>query len=854
MEADIVRFLCVNGGAMEYDLLLELAIGFPDMDSSEFDSLLRNKELFFQTEIAGVKQVLAKTSLRLCKVTDCSGCKDLHLCKFYLQGECNRRQCRYGHDLNSDHNAEVLSDHQLEKFNRAEIRQLLLQNDTPHSLLPPICSKYNRGEGEYGQCEDKDECSRLHVCEGFMRHTCDADACGRSHDLFEPQPVRVLRERGVSTQQVGSMRSVYHHILLLRGRRQGDPGGGGAGAVAGGRGRARGRGGQGRGGRGRGGRGRGFSDRDADHGGTGGRGRGRGWNRGRGSQDMDQGGRGGRERGGRGRGFSDTDQDVEQGGTGGSRDGSCPPQPEVAEICLSFVKGFCKYENRCVRVHCKMPYLWQVRSGDTWSDLENNEDIERDYCNPDHITTFSLQGQPVQFNSMRCGDQEVRRLSTAPSVQKPDFILTTEWIWYWQNEHSIWTQYIPPMCSVSSCDLEKRYQADSKDVVLFTGGKPPHLQQYQLSFKDMEQRNVCYGTVRVVRRRPKFISAEGVQTAKTRRRGPTSSQPGRGVPGYWDRSAVPDTGYQRVTLLSSDRDYQKVQELFNKTLRGYDIISIERVQNKELWEDFQTKRERMQKANKDKKYGDGSRLLFHGTDPKHVQAICHHNFDWRKCGANGTVYGEGCYFARDASYSHNYTKEVLDHDSRHQRCMFVCRVLIGSYTRGHSHYRLPPSVDGEGLLMYDSCVNDVRDPSIFVVFDKQQVYPEFLLTYAEYVRPSSSSSTDSDDSTAIVSAVASARNTVTVSTLTSSSVTPPPLLTPPPVATLPAQTLPPPRPPHLSPTTTSSSFSSSSSYSASHPTSLAYHSASTQRHGDTDDMWRWSNGREVKKKDECILL
>ena len=49
----------------------------------------------------------------------------------------------------------------------------------------------------------------------------------------------------------------------------------------------------------------------------------------------------------------------------------------------------------------------------------------------------------------------------------------------------------------------------------------------------------------------------------------------------------------------------------------------------------------MTKANKDKKYVAGERLLFHGTDSKFIDAICYQNFDWRKSGANGTVYGEG---------------------------------------------------------------------------------------------------------------------------------------------------------------------------------------------------------------------
>ncbi|XP_014835621.1 PREDICTED: poly [ADP-ribose] polymerase 12-like [Poecilia mexicana] len=115
--------------------------------------------------------------------------------------------------------------------------------------------------------------------------------------------------------------------------------------------------------------------------------------------------------------------------------------------------------------------------------------------------------------------------------------------------------------------------------------------------------------------------------------------------------------------------------------------------------------------------------LFHGTDSKHINAICLNNFDWRICGVNGTAYGKGSYFARDAKYSHSYTG---DSDVK---TMFVSRVLVGSYTRGDSSYVRPPSKDGGDINFYDSCVNDVRNPSIFVVFEKHQIYPEYLLTY-----------------------------------------------------------------------------------------------------------------------------
>lgn len=83
----------------------------------------------------------------------------------------------------------------------------------------------------------------------------------------------------------------------------------------------------------------------------------------------------------------------------------------------------------------------------------------------------------------------------------------------------------------------------------------------------------------------------------------------------------------------------------------------------------------------------------------------------------------GSYFARDARYSHNYTGDT------DERAMFISRVLVGDFTIGSSDYRRPPSKDGGGINFYDSCVDDVMDPSIYVVFEKQQIYPEYLIQY-----------------------------------------------------------------------------------------------------------------------------
>lgn len=88
------------------------------------------------------------------------------------------------------------------------------------------------------------------------------------------------------------------------------------------------------------------------------------------------------------------------------------------------------------------------------------------------------------------------------------------------------------------------------------------------------------------------------------------------------------------------------------------------------------------------------------------------------------VSSAGSYFARDASYSDNYCGE----DS-YTRTMFLARVLVGEFTLGSSSYVRPPLKDNQNF--YDSCVNSSSNPSIFVIFEKQQIYPEYLIEYID---------------------------------------------------------------------------------------------------------------------------
>ncbi|CAL8405328.1 unnamed protein product [Arctogadus glacialis] len=326
--------------------------------------------------------------------------------------------------------------------------------------------------------------------------------------------------------------------------------------------------------------------------------------------------------------------------------------------------------------------------------------------------------EAVCFETMTSGFQKVRRLSSASSVLQPTFLLTTEWLWYWQDENGNWNQYDSP--PNSSTELEQKFQNNPQEVVKFTAGS----QTYTLSLQDMIQTNKKYGTKRRVRSRPRFLSSADVQVIRTSRRPPNGPPNVQAFPRHWDKTQVPDIGYKKVLLQDSTEEYKEVETLFRQTMTAFDIVKIERIQNKCLWDQFQLQREQMKMKNGGRNVAE--RKLFHGTDPKFINAICCSNFDWRICGTHGTVYGNGSYFARDASYSHNFTRNAST-----VRSMFVSRVLVGHHTLGAAGYVRPPSKDGGDTLFYDSCANDIHSPSNFVVFDRPQIYPEFLLTYEE---------------------------------------------------------------------------------------------------------------------------
>ncbi|XP_040894132.1 protein mono-ADP-ribosyltransferase PARP12 [Toxotes jaculatrix] len=692
----IIMTLCDHRGSLDFKRLDEtiaqsFTVAEPVLRSILFDdgkiAIKAGRQKVIGGQIISPDSlVVAKTSLRICqkKPGECSQCDGLHLCRYFVCGDCTfGLRCKSPHSLASPHNAELLKRYDLHGLTEKQLFQLLLQNDP--FLLPEICPHYNKGNGLHGSCKFSTSCTKLHVCQHYFQGDCKfGPNCKRTHDI-DAQGMKIFR--GFSQENIKNLLEIYRNKFIITGQ----------------------------------------------------------W-----AVPVPHEVR---------TPTLQPSQRPSHSNPGSPTSTTCSSKPmsdaDRNEICLFFIRKHCSFKEKCARVHWHLPYRWQVLDSDgvTWKDLPNMEDIEKAYCDPGKDTNcmtqpssasgiFSLLGlqsslsldtEAVDFitMTMKYGRSPVRRLSTASSISKPPhFILTTQWLWYWKDDHGKWQEYgqgdTDTAASVTSETLENVYLADRDTGIPFSAGK----QQYILHFKgetgtqQMYQDNLKYKTKREVRRRPRFVSAQDVKLKlESASSHSSSSSTAENVPSHWDKKALPDYGYKLIPLSKSAHEYKNIEMLFRRTMPQSKIYSIQRIQNPSLWKVFEWQKQQMKERNGGNAVNQ--QYLFHGTDQSLIEAICEQNFDWRMCGVHGTAYGKGSYFARDASYSDRYARAQRSLN----KTMFVALVLVGESCKGQSSFVRPPT-KGDGRTLYDSCVDLERNPSIFVVFEKQQIYPEYVISYS----------------------------------------------------------------------------------------------------------------------------
>lgn len=410
-------------------------------------------------------------------------------------------------------------------------------------------------------------------------------------------------------------------------------------------------------------------------------------------------------------------------------------------LCDLQLIGKCRRE-RCDNLHGDgaLPYLWQIHLYGSWTTLGTgtSETVEKAFCkNSDEIALtakdipivgrlYFSQNSRIFFVDEHYPDIEnqARRLSTMSYKEQPadgQDSFKTQWLWYWEDNKQ-WLLFEPDALQHT---LEAKFAA-KQSVYIYC--REDNGFTYVINFKKMNQVNINTGNKRNIARRPVFVSAEDVKKKIFPMRLTDPPVIDVALPEGWTPWDVAQP-FEMVNIVTNKSEADEVFKYFFKTIdeKRMTISFIFRIQNHELWRHFGSQ-ERTMEVNARRMGRDqviDKRYLFHGTDSwEAVKGICINNFDARVSGKNATMFGDGAYFARDAKYSHAYTKGP-------RRFIFMANVLVGQYTKGDKSYRRPPAKPGSDHELYDSCVDDVQNPSVFVVFDKNQYYPEYLIEYED---------------------------------------------------------------------------------------------------------------------------
>ncbi|XP_016418770.1 poly [ADP-ribose] polymerase 12-like isoform X3 [Sinocyclocheilus rhinocerous] len=242
--------------------------------------------------------------------------------------------------------------------------------------------------------------------------------------------------------------------------------------------------------------------------------------------------------------FNDSDTDSEAARDSGSESEEDAQTSSKRNVCMNYNRGHCRYGDKCRNEHicndflkdsCKFgagcrlnhnvqssssrqggrrsrpssaeietdeefdgPYKWQLNIGKGWKNISNDHILEAQYSLPNikGIKIYNTQAGviSIDFTKMRVLQKtniKVRRMSAKD----------TEWLWYYRGDHC-WYQYGEKgkASPIQSSKLEKKYQNNRRGSVKFTVDST----QYEISFKEMRQRNLSTGRKRRVRRRPKY--------------------------------------------------------------------------------------------------------------------------------------------------------------------------------------------------------------------------------------------------------------------------------------------------------------------------------------------------------------
>lgn len=189
-------------------------------------------------------------------------------------------------------------------------------------------------------------------------------------------------------------------------------------------------------------------------------------------------------------------------------------------------------------------------------------------------------------------------------------------------------------------------------------------------------------------------------------------------------------------VAKGSREWIRISSQFKETMHDSEITSIKRVQNKWLWEKYQSDKKRMQTKNE----GSVNEIdLFHGSRKVSADTIVHseEGFDMRFSSAG--MWGQANYFAVTARYSDTY---AYQYPGKQIKELLVAKVLTGDSITLPSDktLRMPPEKQQTGSnselmltqVRYDTVNGTTHGSKVYMTYSNDKAYPAYVITYRRH--------------------------------------------------------------------------------------------------------------------------
>ncbi|XP_039179752.1 protein mono-ADP-ribosyltransferase PARP9 isoform X2 [Crotalus tigris] len=179
--------------------------------------------------------------------------------------------------------------------------------------------------------------------------------------------------------------------------------------------------------------------------------------------------------------------------------------------------------------------------------------------------------------------------------------------------------------------------------------------------------------------------------------------------------------YQITPIESYLQEFKDKEKQLEKA--GLRVLKIEKIHNPLLESAFQRVKRKIEGRNTGMPV---CHRLYHHVPAQYCSLVCKTGFQKTDSSSQDQKYGAGIYFKKNPRKLIADTREKCEMD--HLICVFEAEVVTGSYTRGNRSYVAPPLINTSSRKLYDSVVDDIHNPEIFVIFNREQALPLYLLT------------------------------------------------------------------------------------------------------------------------------